>query len=612
MAQKILLTSLSTGENDLPLRCFSVQNGSGSDYFDTLLDAEAGIKTVLSRHEIDEIIVLGGRGSYDEGDDLGPVSLRHGSGLHPSEKSPLSTYGLLQYRIAQYADGQQDRKDDESLTEEAHEKLISFIRDFCEGNEELKAGGLSRLFDELAQNDQLCESFWSELFEACPELCDDRAACKQWIKGYLYSELDPSLKPGLMPANGEVSLRFIPEAVFEDGEQWVDSLMNMEESITEDAEEIELYVTLNSDDAADTFIVLNMLDIMISMPESSVRLKKIYTVRSIQRRIAGIVRDDTDGFGVTELFHAIRAFLNYGRADMIMDIWKKSGESNESIADMVYAMRDVDVGLSMCNISEMERGILHLRELFRSEKFWRDSGYYGMLFTLIAESIREDYGVLLEGDGDINFIEMVKWAYRHQFYQQTLTLIESRTPENLVKSGIFYYCDDGERVDHVMDLLVEQRLRLRPYEYYKMDQIDHYFIKSYDRYRTRGRGEKGQDPRKVYAILRTESVGNQDPSHITGFTECDSLETLQDVLFAYYHVGYVRNKISHAEDGAMDRKNRESEGDEISALVWMTDSIDLFIESYEKAMKEVQDKNPNIIIITGNDVRAAAEQRMRK
>lgn len=609
MAQNILLTSLSSVETGLPTRYFSAKTGSVSAFFDALLDAEAGIKTVLSQYDLDEIIVIGASGSYAEGDELGPVDLKYGSKMDSSDKF-LSTYGLLQYRIAQYAEGQtQDRNgEDKSLPEEVRAKLINFIREFPEGNTELKSKGLGGLFAGLAQSNNFCENFWHTLFAALPELSDDPNSCKLWVMKYLYEELDPSSKIRLLPANEGACLRFIPEDEFEDSEQWVNNLMSMGKSIVEDVEDINLYVALNSDDAADTFIVLNMLDILISMPESNVLLNKIFTVRSPQGHMTGIVRDDTDGFGVAELFHGIRAFLNYGRSDMIMDIWKKSGESNKSIESMVYAMRDVDVGLSMCNMQEVERGILCLRELFRSETFWRESGYYGVLFSLIAESIREDYGGLLEGDGDINFIEMVKWAYRHQFYQQTLTLIESATPENLVKTGIFYYCDDEASVDQVMRLFAEQRLRLRPYEYFKMDQIDHYFIKTYGRYRTRGRGAKGDDPRHMYAVLRTESVYNQDLSVITGFTACDNLETLQNVLFAYYNVGFVRNKISHADSNAMELRNQAaSDSDDISALTWMKESIDLFIDSYEKAVAEVQDKTPNVVIITGNDVRELAQ-----
>ena len=607
MAQNILMTSLSAADTDLPVRFFSAKNESGLDYMDALLDTEAGIKTVLSRYNIDKIIVIGSAGSFDEGADLEPVSLRHGS---TPDKASSSTYGMLRDRISQYADGMtlSGLQEDESLPEEVREKLIRFIRDFLEKSPKLKTRELSRLFDELTKDGQLDDGFWTALFNACPELSDNTASCKQWVKRYLYKELDPSLKTRFLPDNDRVCMHFIPEAEFEDSGQLVDNMMDIGKSVVEDNEDVNLYITLNSDDAADTLIVMNMLDILTSMPESSVHLMKIFTIRRRQKRMTNIIRDDTDGFGVTELFHAIRAFLNYGKADMIVDIWKKSGESNESVAKMIYAMRDVDVGLSMCNIPEVERGILSLQELFKSEKFWRESGYYGVLFSLIAERIREDYGVLLEGDGDINFIEMVKWAYRHQFYQQTLTLIESRTPENLVKSGIFYYCDDEAHEDQVKHLFAEQRLKLRPYEYFKIDQIDHYFIKSYDRSNPKRRGGRGDDPQQAYAALRTQSVNNQDPSQITGFTACENLDTLQDVLFAYYHVGFVRNKISHADSNTMERKNQQASGsDDISALVWMKDSIDIFIENYEKAMAEVHGKNPNVIIITGEEVREVAD-----
>lgn len=262
----------------------------------------------------------------------------------------------------------------------------------------------------------------------------------------------------------------------------------------------------------------------------------------------------------------------------------------------------------MCNIPEVESGILRLRGLFKGEKLWRDSGYYGVLFSVIAERIRKDYGTLLEGDGEIPFIDLVKWAYRHQFYQQTLTLIEAKAPENLVRSGIFYYCGDENCVDQVARLFAQKRLELKPYEYYKIEDIDHYFIKTYDRQRTRGMGERGEDPQHVYAALRTRSVENNDPSLITGLTACGSMETLQNLLYAYYHIGDVRNKISHADEEAMkDKRLMVSESDEISALVWMKDSIDFFIDSYEKAMAQVQDKKPHVVTITGDYVKMTAE-----
>lgn len=331
-------------------------------------------------------------------------------------------------------------------------------------------------------------------------------------------------------------------------------------------------------------------------------------MRNAQGQLAGTISDDTGGFSVTSLVHAARSFLNYGKADLIVDLWEKSGARNAGIASMIYAMRHVDVGLSMCNISEVEDGILRLRGLFRDGKLWQEFGYHGMLFSVIAESVREDYGRLLEGDGDIPFIELVKWAYRHQFYQQTLTLIESKTPEMLVRRGIFYYCNDEQDKAQVTRLLARQRLELKPYELYKLDDISHYFIKNYDRARTRGLGGRDDDPQRVYAALRVQSLQNTDPALITGFTACDNLDTLQNLLFAYYHIGTMRNKISHADTSAMaESRLAVSESDESSALLWMKDGIDFFIASYERAMAEVQDKKPTVVPITADEVRTAAE-----
>ena len=425
------------------------------------------------------------------------------------------------------------------------------------------------------------------------------------MKGYLYEALKPSAKLELLPVNEGARVRLIPAEV--DG-AWVDSMMGMQKSITEEEADIDLYVSLNSDDAADAFVVMNVLDILVSMPGSGIRLKKIFTVRNVNRQMTRSISDDTEGFGVTELVHATRSFLDYGRTDQIVEIWEKSGEHQESVASMIYAMRHVDMGLSMCNIPEVEGGILRLRQLFRDEKTWREICQNDMLSRVIAEGIRGDYGALLEGDGDIPFIELVKWAYRHQFYQQTLTLIESKAPENIVKSGIFYYCNDAQNVAHVTKLFAEKRLELRPHECFKMDPVEHYFIKNYILKRNRNFGDQ-VDLHRAYASLQVQSIDNTDPALITGFTACDDRKKVENLLAAYDYISGVRNKISHAEAEVLsDSRLVVSESDDSAPLLRAKQSVEYFIDCYEKAMAEVQGKNPPVILITANDVKKVADQ----
>ncbi|MBR3240983.1 MAG: hypothetical protein IKF99_21415 [Oscillospiraceae bacterium] len=608
MTRKVLLTSLSDMGHSLSPRYFSVRGEFGYYYCDALLDAEASIKAALACFSIDEIIILGSTGSYDEGDELSTIPLSHGRSLYSADKSTLSSYGLLQYRIAQFADELSlDWKAEDGLPPETRERLIAFIKEFRESDAELKDRKPNRLFDVLSQNAQLYDRFWDAFFERFPELRDDAASCEQWVKGYLYAELKPSAKLELLPVNEGARIRLIPSDHAVDNEQWVDRMMSMQKSIVEEQRDIDLYVSLSSDDVADTFVLMNMLDILVSMPDSGVNLKRLFTVRSERSQLTAAISDDSSGFGVTELVHASRAFLNYGKADMIVNIWERSGIRSESISSLVYAMRHVDVGLSMCNIPEVEAGILRLRQLFADKKVWLDFGSHGMLFSVIVEGIRQDYGSLLEGDGAIPFIDLVKWAYRHQFYQQTLTLIESKAPENLVNTGLFYYCDDEKKAPQITKLFAEQRLELKSYEYYKMDNIEHYFIKTYGRGRVRG-GDRDSDPQRAYAAMRTKSVDNSDPSLITGITACSSRETLMNLLFAYYHIGDVRNKINHAETTKLgDSRLVVSESDESAALIRTKDSVDFFIESYEKAVAELQGKKPRVVLISSDDVRRAAE-----
>ena len=610
MTKNILLTSLSEVDNDLPLRYYCVQNEFGRNYCDAFLDVEAVVKFVLARHRIDEIIVIGARSTYGEEDGKEPFRLGDGRSLYGTERSALSTYRLFKYRIARYTDelAAEEEKWSGQLPEDMKRQLTGFIRDFLEKDPELKDKRLNRMFDELVGSRSATERLKDALLCAFPEAADNPFLYLGWVRNYLYSEFKASSKLGLLSVNEDVSIRFIPKESFKKGENQVDAIMNLNQSIKDGDCDINLYISLGNGEASDGFNLINILDVLVSMPGSRVALKKLYTVHNPFLSLASEIHDDTNGFGITQLVHATRSFLNYGKADLIVDMWEKSGERSESIAAMIYAIRHVDVGLSICNIPEMEEGILRLRELFRGEKLWRELGYYGTLFSVIAESIKADYGTLLEGDGPIPFIDLVKWAYRHQFYQQTLTLIESKAPENLVRSGIFYYCDDESRVDQVIGLLAEERLEMKPYDYYKMEHVDHYFIKIYDRGRARGISAKGRDPHLIYASLRTQSVENTDPSVITGCTACEHIETLKNVLYAYYHIGDVRNKISHADGRAMaDHRLIVSESDVSPALVWMKESIDFFIENFEKAEAETRGKKPNVVLITADEVRRAAE-----
>ena len=615
MSRNIILTSLDSLESDSPLEYYSVQNEFGYDYCEAMLSMEASTKYILSRFPIDEIHILGEGGSSDSENDGKPLRLRDAGTFSSSNADPLSAFSLYRTRIAQWINEQSPEQlsYDALLPEEERPKLIDFIRSFQEKYSERETKRLNRFFDELACSQKLYEQFTEMLFDAFPEARKNTRQTMKWVKNYLYMQLKPSAKLEILPANENICARYIPAGMIEKREYWFDSILDINQNDPDGDEEINLFISLGNNSAVNNHLVLNILDILISTPGSHVHLKKIYSVFDLPGNLTGKIEDTTAVSRSTDLVAAAHAFLNYSKTDMLVDFWEKCGEHDDRINRLIYAARHVDVGISMCNILEVQEGIQQLRKLARDERSWTGNGNYGFLFGIIAGCIWSDYSSLLEGEGCNSFIELIKWAYKHQLYQQVLTLIESHAPANLVSSGIFYYCDDEKKAEEITKLFAQQRLELKPYEYYKMDDIEHYFVKNYDRAAVRLTGAKDEDRNLVYAALRAQSIKNCSPEKISGHTACSSIDTVQNILYAYFHLGVVRNKISHADYNAMAERRLIVEESDISyAMILMKQSIEYFIKCYEKAIEETRGKNPKIVTISSEDVRNAAERMKRE
>ena len=100
---------------------------------------------------------------------------------------------------------------------------------------------------------------------------------------------------------------------------------------------------------------------------------------------------------------------------------------------------------------------------------------------------------------------------------------------------------------------------------------------------------------------------------LSHFPVCSNIETVQNVLYAYFNLGSVRNKISHSDSDAMaERRLIVSESDISFAMLLMKQSVEYFIMCYEKAIEETQGKKLKIVKITSDDVHNTAESIKRR
>ena len=436
MTRNILLTSLDTLDEERLLRYYAAKNEFGYDYCEALQSMEASTKYILARFPIDTILVIGGEASPDGGDDSKPIRLKDANVLDPEADDDYSAFDLYKSRMAQYI-GEQSVEQEAcvALVPEADRaKFVDFVRDFQEKHSTQEMKRLNRLFDELAQNRKLYEQFKDALIVAFPDAGEVSLLSMKWVNNFLYTQLKPTSKLEILPVNEGVCARYVQVSKLEKLEYWVDSVLNIDQDVIDGKDEVNLYVSLGNDAAVDAHLVMNMLDIVISTPGSHVKMKKVYGINEPAGTLTGLIEDRTALSRSTELVAAAHAFLNYAKTDMLVDIWEKCGEHDKRVDQLIYAARHVDVGISMCNIQEVQEGIQQLRRLAEEERSWTEEGQFGVLFGVIAGCIAADYRPLLTEDGIIPFIELIKWAYRHQLYQQVLTLIETYAPANPASS----------------------------------------------------------------------------------------------------------------------------------------------------------------------------------
>ena len=605
MAYSILLTSLCRSSKDEPVRYYGAKMGNKQFYCDAMLTVEASAKYVLARQPVDEIIALGRKLTFDKGDDGRLIALREGKTFYTADMNKLSTYSLFRYRIAQYIDELKIEQQDlmELLSKDEQEKITAFIKKFYFDTATDEFRKFNRFFDELAQDEEQFKRFKTELEAAIPEAHADIGRYIAWIKNYLFNKYRDTNKLVLLEGNENVKVRFIPTRLGDDGKLPVDNILQLVNAVTEGHDEVEIYVSLHGDDPTDNYVLMNVLDIIKTIPDSNITVKGIITTLDEDNKMVGTISDDTESYNISELVAATKTFLSYGKADLIVDYWEKYGSHNERIESMIYAMRHIDAGISLCNITEIENGINKLRTLFSDDLAFGDSDYYSRLFTIISEGVKRDYGPLLEGDS-IDFIELVKWAYRKKFYQQSLTLIESRAPVEFVKRGFYYYCDNPDDAEEVINKFALVRADLKPHEGYLMEDIEHYFVKYYGRRRLDNRRVRGP---RVYGQLRYEDLDEESPDIIKAYTKCEEKESVKNLLYAYYHIGEVRNKTNHAEESSMEDSRLIYDPNDISfRMSWIIESIEYFIKCFDICNSMVHVEEGEIPLVSTQDVRFKA------
>ena len=603
MKHRIMVTSLRKRDITDGLQYFCFNDGEKNMYCDALTSTEAASKYILANHKIDEIVVFGIESSYDQGDDRRSLSLQEGSRFYDADVNGMSSFSLYRYRLSEYFDEINAEIQDirELLDEKQQKSAVSAIKHFFNENNGTNGNHrFSRFFDRLVRDDDLRKEFEEAMRKSAEKTDADPDDFIRWARNYIYQEMRDASKMQLLESNEDVLINYVSTDDDANNENAFTDLLisNIEyiNNIAENAnEEIEIYLCMQNDNSKDSFILTSAMATVGEISNNRTNIVKIVMADAPSGSMAEMITDGTAKLGVLDMLSATRAFLRYGKTDLLMDFRKNSEIRNPVIERMLYAMRNIDTGISLCDISDIERGIARLKEIFREEDQITGDSFTEKFFNIIVQGIRQDYGPLLSKD-EIEFIDLVKWAYRKGFWQQTLTLIESRAPRDFADKGIFYYCDSEENREEVVEKFGKLYYDLKPFEKYKLDDIDHYFTKFYGRWRA----PHPKDSRVFqleYAKIRVQELEADDSEVIRAYSICPDKEALRDLLFAYYYLGDVRNTTNHAEDEFSGFVSIMDDSDVSDRMNLITQAVDYFLYCYSKVTGLISDAGAEAEVI---------------
>ena len=165
---------------------------------------------------------------------------------------------------------------------------------------------------------------------------------------------------------------------------------------------------------------------------------------------------------------------------------------------------------------------------------------------------------------------------------------------------MFYYCNDENKKDHATELFARKRMMMKPYDYWKMEDVDHYFVKYNYIF---AHNSNTLEYQRENAKNMVGCLDITKPDTLVAYTACDDRKLLEDLMFSYFRIGYIRNKTNHAEETVEEPNSLfPNEKEESSRLRDIRECIQLFIESFEKVCENIRGKDPVVVKITCDEV----------
>ena len=413
MAKNVLLTTLSTLDFErAKLSAYFYEENTGEKIYCNGLSAqEPGSKYILSKYQIDQIVVVGTKQTINDSED-------------EKDEKVVSN---LKAESDKYFQEHKNCRDEDLMP-----KDMSAFK-----------------FYKLRIGSFLSGEKWEDLSEYEKEQ-SKKSKDKDGKEQDSYTLYMNNKKMVPLDVNKEraIGVKFVAE---QDDKEQKDNILGIVNTIlgisTDPEEEICLYMDMQGGNRTSGFVRNAVVSILNNQTTSRVSLKFIVATNFNGSTISeNEIVDETRRYKITDLVSGMNAFLRYGKADMIKQYCRElQVEETSPVGKLVTTMDAIDSAISLCNMDALVKKIGELKQLFLTQETFNKDNRDLDVFQILQDGIRRDYGGLLEDKkGDqLDYIDLIEWCTRKGLLQQALTLVEDKMPSYYFKKEWIKY-DFGE------------------------------------------------------------------------------------------------------------------------------------------------------------------------
>lgn len=352
-------------------------------------------------------------------------------------------------------------------------------------------------------------------------------------------------------------------------------------------EKVQLWLNTQGGFREITFV---MIAISTLLENKYIKVRDIVSVQ-YQDSQDSMLKRQLHTYKILNFVSGMNEFLRYGRVDQLKEYYNGKNDSPEM--PIIDEMEGFAEALQICDTRKIEETVEKLGEEIK--KYEESAERSSEFFSIFLDEVKKQYGDILEKK-ECNGIALVKWLYENKFYQQALTYIEARIPEEIIgKEGeerlLAYKITENKQTLSEQQDKDNSKLRTRTENFLLIKIIEDIFGSkngSKDSDDKENQGDLENAICKVKKALNDrcgleEFKGNNKHYKLTGISlkemrnaevtiTSDSISIeLQCVLYLYKWLKDVRNELNH-----FDNTEKRSSFKSIKC------AINLFIEVGEK------------------------------